>query len=762
MFRSRLCLPACLTLAALLWASLTPAPLAAQTLKTIQPFTLQQVLSAPYATGLTAAPLGDQFAWVEDAQGKHNLWAAVPHAIPRQLTHFDDDDGLDITNVTWSPDATTIVFTHSSTLGPDDKPANPAHLQHVVAPTLWLQPTDGRPGSPLAEGHSPLFARDGHTLLFIRNDTIWSLSLSDSQHQAAQLIFDRGRASELTLSPDGNLLAFISTRGHGEREHSFLALFDLRSHTLTFPAPSTGNDSAPAFSPDGKHIAWLRSPFVTAPEFAPNRVSPNPWSIQLLDLATGDARAVFSPDADQYGSVLPHMSVGEPRLYWTAPAVLAAAPGTTLSNHEGQSPRPAPPAVPYLVFASEADGWVHLYAINPSDPSDPKPFAHPLTPGNFEVEDISLSNDRGTLFFASNQVVKDPFDVDRRHLWKLDLKHIGDAPTEITRGAGIETHPVLSADGRDLVALTSDPFAPMLPALIDPKTGVVALHPDAIPLTYPTTQLVIPQQVVFPSSDNQLTLHGQLFVPHNFDANVRHAAIIFFHGGPHRQMLLGYPAMDYYSNAYAMNQYLASRGFVVLSVNYRCGIGYGLDFRQCVHAGADGASEYNDVLGAVQYLRSGIDVDPKRVGVWGGSYGGYLTALALARDSDLFAAGVDFHGVHQWILEDNATADWLRGSLADQQRIAAVAYGSSPLYDVDRWRSPVLLIHGDDDPDVAYAQTPTLADALRARHVPVEELIFPDEVHDFILHKDWLTSYEAAADFFIRTLHPDQTAQSVH
>ena len=235
----------------------------------------------------------------------------------------------------------------------------------------------------------------------------------------------------------------------------------------------------------------------------------------------------------------------------------------------------------------------------------------------------------------------------------------------------------------------------------------------------------------------------------------KHPAILFLHGGPRRQMLLGYPPGAYYSNAYAMNQYLTSRGFIVLSVNYRCGIGYGLEFRQCEHQGAAGGAEYNDVLAAAKYLATRPDVDATRIGVWGGSYGGYLTALALARNSDLFAAGVDFHGVHDWNLEDNA-ADWKRGSNAEKDAIAADALKSSPMADIDKWKSPVLLIHGDNDPEVAYAQTPLLADALRARHVPVEELIFPDEVHDFLLHRDWLAAYNAAAAFFERTLQPDK------
>jgi dipeptidyl aminopeptidase/acylaminoacyl peptidase len=301
----------------------------------------------------------------------------------------------------------------------------------------------------------------------------------------------------------------------------------------------------------------------------------------------------------------------------------------------------------------------------------------------------------------------------------------------------------------------------MQPQLVDLAHGSwqtgrahTQLHPDsARDLRTQGWYPAVPDLIVFPSTDS-FRIHGQLFGPPKKTTDrVKHPAILFLHGGPRRQMLLGYPAMGYYSNAYAMNQYLASRGFIVLSINYRCGIGYGLDFRQCEGEGATGAKEYDDVLAAAKYLQSRPDVDPKRIGLWGGSYGGYLTALGLARNSDIFAAGVDFHGVHDWNLEDNA-GDWKRGTFAEQDAIAAKALASSPLSDLSKWESPILLIHGDNDPDVAYAQTPRLADALRARHVPVEELIFPDEVHGFLLHKDWLAAYTAAADFFVRTLKP--------
>ena len=116
-------------------------------------------------------------------------------------------------------------------------------------------------------------------------------------------------------------------------------------------------------------------------------------------------------------------------------------------------------------------------------------------------------------------------------------------------------------------------------------------------------------------------------------------------------MMLGWHDMDYYSNAYAMNQYLASQGYVVLSINYRSGIGYGLDFREALNYGATGASEFRDLKGAALYLRSRCDVEPAHIGIWGGSWGGFLTALALARASDMYAAGVDMSGVHDWNID---------------------------------------------------------------------------------------------------------------
>ena len=128
-----------------------------------------------------------------------------------------------------------------------------------------------------------------------------------------------------------------------------------------------------------------------------------------------------------------------------------------------------------------------------------------------------------------------------------------------------------------------------------------------------------------------MKITGDLFLPVNNSPGEKHPAIIFLHGGSRRQMLLGFHYSNYYSNAYALNQYFASKGYVVLSLNYRSGIGYGLNFREALRYGAAGASEVNDVIGAGRYLQKRGDVDKNKIALWGGSYGGYLTATLFDR-----------------------------------------------------------------------------------------------------------------------------------
>lgn len=192
---------------------------------------------------------------------------------------------------------------------------------------------------------------------------------------------------------------------------------------------------------------------------------------------------------------------------------------------------------------------------------------------------------------------------------------------------------------------------------------------------------------------------------------------------------------------------------MVLSVNYRLGIGYGRAFHHPERGGRRGASEYQDVRAAALWLRAQPDVDPARVGIWGGSYGGYLTALALARDSPLFAAGVDFHGLHDFTARMGRAYEEGRFERPpDLDRARETAWRSSPAAHVGTWRSPVLLVHGDDDRNVEFAQTVDLVARLAAVGVPFEELVVPDDSHHFLRFANQLRVDEAAVEFLGRHL----------
>jgi len=358
--------------------------------------------------------------------------------------------------------------------------------------------------------------------------------------------------------------------------------------------------------------------------------------------------------------------------------------------------------------------------------------------GDGRRENTTMTPDRRAVIYSSNCG-----DIDRRHLWRVNVGG-NQQPSAITSGERIEWSPAVTNDGAHLVYLSSDARQPAMPYVMPLAGGESRMiAASALPKDFPSAQLVAPQSLVFKSADG-VEIHGQLFLPRNIPANTRLPAVIFIHGGPIRQMLLGWHYGYYYHNSYAFNQYLASRGYAVLSVNYRTGIGYGRAFRMAPKRGARGASEYQDILAAARVLRERADIDSSKIGLWGGSYGGYLTALGLARNSDLFAAGVDLHGVHDWAQRISG-ASWID---YDNQAAQRIARESSPVASMAKWRSPVLLIHGDDDRNVSFAQTVDLVQRLRQQHVVFEQLIFPDEVHDFLLHRHWLAAYKAATVFF--------------
>jgi dipeptidyl aminopeptidase/acylaminoacyl peptidase len=693
--------------------SVAAMPVTASAQSPSKQFTLEQVMSAPFPSTMVAAPIGGSVAWVQIARGARNIWVASPPSYKgRQLTSYTGDDGDGLGELVWTGDGRAIVYTRGGDLANFGESPNPRSATDEQKQLLWIVTLDGKPPRQLAEGHSAAVSPKGDRVAYISKRNIWWAKIDGSDKPAA-VVQSKGRSGSLHWSPDGSKLLFINSRG----DHNFIGVYEVGAKSVRYLDASVDRDTEPVWSRDSKQVVFIRVPASReAAAFAPKR-SGEPWSIRVANVETGKGREVWKADKGT-GSVFRNI-VANDQLIWS-------------SNDR-------------IVFPWEKDGWTHLYSVSASaDSGSAKPVL--LTPGEFEVEHVSASPDGNEIVYSSNQA-----DIDRRHIWRVPTAG-GKQPAAVTAaiigGNSIEWSPVATGDGKAVAFFHSDGRRPARAAIqIGAQTHDLAA--GSIPAEFPESSLVEPQQVVFDSADG-MKIHGQLFLPANLDKTQRHPAVLFFHGGSRRQMLLGWHYRPYYHNAYAMNQYLANRGYIVLSVNYRSGTGYGMEFREALNYGATGGSEFNDVMGAGVYMRNRSDVDPQRIGLWGGSYGGYLTAMGLARASDLFAAGVDMHGVHDWnIVIRNFVPEYDPKAKPDAARLA---FESSPLASMKTWRSPVLLIHGDDDRNVPFSETVHLVEALRDQGVEFEQLIFPDEIHDFLKHENWLRAYRASADFLDRHL----------
>ncbi|MEP6951586.1 MAG: prolyl oligopeptidase family serine peptidase [Ginsengibacter sp.] len=664
--------------------------------------TIENFLSVPFPTELKSSADGKHIAWVFNDQGIRNLFVAdAPDFKPRKLTNHITDDGIDISSVNFTPNGNQILFTEGNPNNDKGEAANPALLQIKTERIVWIVSTNGEMLKKIGTGDNAAASQDNKTVAFISKGEIWSISLDSAE----KLIETRGSLGSIRWSPDGTKLAFISNRG----SHSFVGVYDMIHKTVSYPDPSVDKDIEPVWSPDGKNIAFIRTPNnKDRLPFTEERTG-SPWSIRLLNIENGISKEIWKAPPGQ-GSVLFHeLPNTDNLLLWAA----------------GDQ----------LVFPSEKDGWLHLYCLDIQNGN-----THLLTPGNGEVENVILSNDRKTIIYTTNIS-----DTHRRHIWKASI--VNGTPVQLSAGTGIEWSPALTQSG--IAVLRSTATAPGWPCIIKENGDINKIAADMFPASFPEKSLVVPSDVIFHAKDGML-IHGQLFLPPDYKANKKYPALLFFHGGSRRQMLLGFHYMDYYSHDYAMNEYNALNGYIVLSVNYRSGIGYGLNFREALHYGANGGSEYNDVIGAGLYMKNRPDVDAKRIGLWGGSYGGYLTAMGLAQNSDVFACGVDIHGVHDW---SDELKNWVKDyDPSTRATFAKIAYKSSPVNFLKGWRSPVLFIHGDDDRNVPFDQTVNLVEKLRDQNTYFEELIFPDEVHMFLLHSNWLKAYHASIDFFRKRL----------
>lgn len=677
-------------------------------------FTLEQVMSYPFPGGLTVSSTGSRIAWTINSEGIRNIYVAEdPTFEARRLTGYTNDDGQALSSVSLSPDGEWCVFIRGGDFGSnwrDEEPVNALSYPEPPEVGIWSVPFSGGEPVMLAEGLNPVISPGSDMLAFTRGGQVWTVPI-DGSGKASRLFTLRGNNSSPVWSPGGDRLAFRSSRG----DHSFIGVYNGPGKPVSWIDPGYYHDSSPVWSPDGNAIAFIRTAGSGgAPDSALARV-PRQWKIMV---AEPDGSGSFTA--------------------WESPNTMRGSLPSTQGGtnlHWGKD---------RIIFLSYHDGWPHLYSL---DPQGGKPLL--LTPGDFMAEYISLSADGRYLLFSGN-TGPDEHDIDRRHIVKVSVDK--QDMKVITPGEGIEWTPFMTGDGKHIVYIAAGPRRPPLVEVMDMASGNRKLSASyLIPDDYPEPKLVTPCQAVFKAQDG-INIHGTVF--NNEKIMGKKPAVIFVHGGPPRQMLLGWHYSSYYSNAYAVNQYLASMGFVVLSVNFRLGIGYGYEFHNPADGGRKGASEYQDVLAAHRWLASQDFVDAGRIGIYGGSYGGYLTAMALARNSDLFAAGVDISGVHDWTAWGRSSYSGSSGyeKVPDADYALELAWRSSPVADLDGWESPGLIIHADDDRNVDYKQSNDLVQRLIKLDAPFETMTLVDDTHHFMVYRNQVAVNRATVEFLMKHL----------
>ena len=655
-------------------------------------FSLASALAVPFVYAPVASGDRRSIAYVAREGVNRNIYFLRIGQPARRIVQFGGDDGQELTTPVVSQTGGAVAFVRGATSNPTSLP-DPPQAEVWIVSTRGPSTGSGQAGAPqrLGPGLAPRFSDDDREVrwtaagrqfaasLTWRAGALVSVGKAEPVPAAAPAAPERRGA----MSPDGQKVANRTSAG--------VSIHDVASKSSWAVPDSAGSEATLLWSPDSRYVAFRKnatgttgSAGINGYRFNGAPIARDPFSIWVIDVASSTLTEVFKARAGMG-------SVQSGAMFWS-------------DDHR-------------VAFQWEGDGWQHYYSVPATGGS-----LTLMTRGDGDVEFVESSLDRKHLIITSNIG-----DLGRRHISIVDFS--GGTIAIIRQGAASQWSPVPLADGR-LAYLEATHARPPTVMIRERDGSTVTAGLPAPPASSPASKFVEPMLVEYPAIDGQ-TAFGQLFVP----AAPTGCGIIFAHGGIRRQMLPGFHYMDAYTHLYELNQYLVSRGCVVLSVEYRSSIMRGYAFRHAPGWGHAGASEMLDVAGGAKYLMARGDVDGARgIGIHGLSWGGYITAQALARYPELFSVGFDIAGVHT------------------SNDAAGVPHSAMAL--LDRWRAPILLAQGDDDRNVVFTEGIKLArELLKRPSVRLVQRVFPNETHDlYLTFENMVTIYQEGADFLLATV----------
>jgi dipeptidyl aminopeptidase/acylaminoacyl peptidase len=669
----------------------------------------------------------------------------------------------------WSPDSKRVAFIWDR-----------ANITNV-----YVVGADGRDqpraitGFPEGQIEEIFWNRDSQTVYFPHNGDLWQADVSVGAPRPVWAT--PGRESEITVSPDLGSVAFVRTDSAGGDDAprpSDLIIRSLSDGVETKVAHDDVSIRGIVWSPDGKSLAYTAGARIIRHDESPGysgakiiyRVSEYVPG-QIYAARTSGARPIPIGKPGEYGGLAwvdpTHLTFdGQSSDYKKYFIYLAnAADGSTRTIYEieedkfwsipdwgesGAQPWPSPNGK-WIAFLSDRDGWDHLYVM-PALGGAPVQ----ITQGHFEAWRPAWSHDGSRIAFDANE----PDHPGDRH---IAIAAIGNDPahatiTYVTESIGTNIEPHWSADDQLLVYQHTDAHnSADLFAVSATSNGQPVRLTDSMPPGIDRTQFVEPEFVHFPGPDGQ-QVPGWLFVPKGLDRTKKHPAIIWVHGDGVNQNYDGWHVQRNYAVYYSFHQYLLRQGYVVFTPDYRGSIGYGRDWRSGVYMDV-GGKDAQDAWMSALYLKALPYVDSDRIGIWGLSYGGFFTLIAMTDQPTLFRAGVDVAGVVDYVMyyNDPYHGDWTVSRIGTPEQNPRVYAQASPVSHIDRLQRPLLVLHGTPDVNVPYLESVRLIDKAlkKGKGNLVTFMLYPGEFHYFAREHVLRDAWHRVDDFFALHLHGD-------
>ncbi len=601
---------------------------------------------------------------------------------------------------------------------------------------------------------------DGKSVAFISNmsgrNNIWLVPSEGGW--PVQLTVSDQRQTAPAWSPDGKWIAYQSDYDGDEQWDIFLV------------SPKTGKvvnltqtreiaELNPTWSPDGRYLAYEVKPRTSAA-----------YEIDIYDMVMREVKHLTANTPQDKSNMNPIWSKDGAYIVYTQEqakgtdsnifvAHVSTGKSTLLTPHEGEqryfandiSALGMSDAETVLFTSNAQNGYDNIGRLLVGTRGDPRPGAISwLTHDKWEIRGGEFSPDGKHITFSAN--VDGSEDI---YLHELATGKSMALAIPIGVNEPVGGHSAFSPDGQRLLYNHNGPTAPGDLWIYNLGTSNSQQITHSLVAGVRSEDMVEPYLVHYPSRDGKWTISAFLYVPFNMARNGQNAAIVYIHGGPTAQSMNSF-------NRFV--QFAANQGYMVLAPNYRGSSGYGKEFQQA-NLFDMGGGDLQDVLAGVDWIKQTGHLDPKKIAVMGGSYGGYLSMMAVTKAPDVWAAGVPIVPFVNWFTEIENEDPVLQQSdlatMGDVVKNKALYEDRSPINFIDQIKAPLLLLAGGHDPRCPKSETQQVVEAIKKRGGTVEAKIYENEGHGFARVENQIDAYKRVADFLLAHVVPADCSCSV-